>query len=56
MRDFWFICSGIFFIGAIGVILFGKVFVWISFLIWGIYFFKNVHMDDEKAFRKYKKY
>ena len=55
MRNFWFICSGIFFIGAIGILLFGNVFVWISFLIWGIYFFKNVHVDNEKAFGKYKK-
>lgn len=55
MRNFWLICGGMFFIGAITTLLFGNFFFWITFIVWIIYFFKNVHLDEEKAFSKYKK-
>lgn len=54
-RNFFFICAVIHFIGAITSIFFGKLYVWIAFLVWFIYFLKNVHLNSEKAFDKYKK-
>ncbi|WP_242867746.1 DUF3784 domain-containing protein [Clostridium sp. Marseille-P299] len=56
MRNFWLICSGIFFVGAITTLLLGMSFFWISIFVWLIYFLKNVHLDEEKAFSKYKKH
>lgn len=44
----------IFFIGAIGSYYISKYFSIISFVIWLIIFFKDVHLDEEKAFGKYK--
>lgn len=54
-RDFFLICALIFLAGAIFSIWFGAISFWIAFAIWLVYFFKNVHFDEEKAFGKYKK-
>lgn len=54
-RNFFSICAIIFFIGAAISIFIGSLSFWISFVVWLVYFFKNVHFDTEKAFAKYKK-
>lgn len=55
MRNFFFICSGIFVIGTVATYIWGANCFWISFIIFIVYFFRDVHIDDEKAFGKYKK-
>ena len=55
MRDLFFICSLIFLLGAVLTYIWGKLWFWVSFVVWLVYFFKNVHFDDEKAFGKYRK-
>lgn len=55
MRNLFFIYSLIFLLGAILTYIWGKVWFWITFVIWFVYFFKNVNIDDEKAFGKYRK-
>lgn len=55
MRNFFFICSGIFCIGTVMTYLFGVVWFRISLLIFIVYLFKNIHISDEKAFGKYKR-
>lgn len=44
----------IFLIGAIGAYYISKYCSIIAFVIWLIIFFKDVHLDEEKAFGKYK--
>lgn len=44
----------IFFIGAIGSYYISKYSSIIAFLIWFLIFLKDVHLDEEKAFGKYK--
>lgn len=55
MRNLFFIYGLIFLVGTVATYIWGKIWFWISFMIWLIYFFKNLHIDDEKAFGKYKK-
>ncbi|WP_077065267.1 DUF3784 domain-containing protein [Paraclostridium sordellii] len=43
----------IFLLGSIGCILISNCFFWIAFIIWLIYFLKNVSFDN-KIFDKYK--
>jgi len=54
-RNFCFTCSIIYLIGAIASIFWGKLCFWITFLVWLIYLFKNIHFNPEKAFDKYKR-
>jgi uncharacterized membrane protein len=54
-RNFFFICASIFLIGAVISIFIGSLSFWIAFVVWLVYFFKNVHFDTEKAFAKYKR-
>jgi len=54
MCHFFLICSGILLIGGVASYFWGSVCFWITLAVWLIYFFKNVHMDDEKAFGKYR--
>lgn len=54
-RNFFFICAIIFLIGAVISIFIGPLSFWIAFVVWLVYFFKNVHFDSEKAFAKYKR-
>jgi len=53
-RNFFFKCAIINFIGAITSIFFSELCFWIAFLVWLMYFFKNLHFNSEKAFDKYK--
>ena len=55
MRNHFFRYSFIFLIGTVATYIWGKIWFWISFIIWLIYFFKNVHLNVEKAFGKYRK-
>ena len=49
---FW---SGIMGIGAILSYFISQYMGVIAFIVWLIMFFKDVHLDEEKAFGKYKK-
>ncbi len=55
MRNFLFICSGIFLAGTIATFMLGPICLGLSFVVWLIYFLRDVHIDDEKAFGKYRK-
>ena len=55
MRNSLFIWAIILFLGAISSYYISKYCAIISIIIWLIIFFKDVHMDSEKAFSKYKK-
>lgn len=55
MRNLFFIYSGIFLVGSIATLWWGHLCFWMTWIIWLILFFKDVHFDDEKAFGKYKK-
>lgn len=55
MRNLFFISSLIFLVGMIATYILGKIVFWISFIVWLIYFFRDFHIDDEKAFGKYRK-
>ena len=52
--NFFFRCAIIYFIGATTSIFCGKFCFWIAFLVWLMYFLKNVHLNTEEAFDKYK--
>ena len=54
-RNFFFRCAIIYLIGTAISIFVGALFVWISFVVWIVYFLKNVHFNAEKTFDKYKK-
>lgn len=51
---FFFKCAFIYFIGATTALFFNKICLGIAFLVWIIYLFKNIHLNQEKAFDKYK--
>lgn len=53
--NFLFRCAIIHLIGAVISIFIGALSFWIAFVVWIVYFFKNVHFDSEKAFSKYKR-
>ena len=53
--NFFFRCAIIYLIGAIISIFVGALCFWISFLVWLVYFLKNVHLNAEEAFNKYKR-
>jgi hypothetical protein len=55
MRNSFVIWSGILLIGAILSYFINKYFAGFAFIIWLILFFKDVHIDTNKAFGKYKK-
>ena len=44
----------IFLVGAIGSYYINQYCSVIAFIIWLIIFFKDIHLDEEKAFGKYK--
>ena len=52
---FFFRCAVIYLIGAVISIFTGALSFWVAFAVWLIYFFKNVHLNEEKAFDKYKR-
>lgn len=53
-RKSMFIWIVILLIGAIGSYYISQYCSVLAFLIWLIIFFKDVHLDEEKAFGKYK--
>lgn len=55
MRNSLFIWAIILFLGAILSYYISKYCAIIAIIIWIVIFFKEVHIDSEKAFRKYKK-
>ena len=55
MRNSLFLWSIILFLGAILAYFISKYCAIISIFIWLIIFFKDVHIDLEKAFEKYRK-
>ena len=55
MRNNFITYGIIFVIGSIPTYFFGMWCFILTLIIWLIYFFKNVHLDDKKAFEKYKK-
>ncbi|MEQ8199338.1 MAG: DUF3784 domain-containing protein [Clostridiaceae bacterium] len=52
---FFFKCAAIYLAGAVISIFAGALSFWIAFAVWLTYFLKNVHLDAEKAFDKYKR-
>ncbi|WP_297993172.1 DUF3784 domain-containing protein [uncultured Clostridium sp.] len=54
MRNSFFMWFIILFFGGI-FSFYNKYFALIAIIIWIITFFKEVHIDSEKAFKKYKK-
>ena len=53
MRNQCFIYSLILFLGAILSYFISDYIAIPTYIIWGILFFKSVHLDAEKAFEKY---
>lgn len=54
-RNAFLIWAGIMGIGAILSYFISQYMAVIAFIVWLIVFFKDVHLDEEKAFGKYKK-
>ena len=54
-RDAFLIWTAVFFAGAAASYFINDYFAVISFIVWLILFFKDVHLDTNKAFGKYKK-
>lgn len=54
MRNSFFIWFAIFAIGAILSYFISSYIAIISFIVWLILFFKDVHLDTGKAFEKYR--
>ncbi|MFA9379095.1 MAG: DUF3784 domain-containing protein [Lachnotalea sp.] len=54
-RDSFFIWTVVFAIGAIASYIISQYISIVAFAIWLFLFFKDVHMDTEKAFGKYRK-
>lgn len=55
MRNSLFLWSVILFSGAISGKFISKYCAMTAIVIWAIIFFKDVHIDPEKAFEKYRK-
>lgn len=55
IRNSLFLWAIILFLGAILTYFISKYCAIIAIVIWLIIFFKDVHIDSEKAFEKYKK-
>lgn len=53
MRNQCFIYSLILFLGAILSYFISAMIAIPTYIIWGILFFKSIHLDAEKAFEKY---
>ena len=54
MRNSLLLWFGIFAVGAILCYFFTPYIAIIAFVVWLILFFKEVHLDTEKAFEKYR--
>lgn len=54
MRNSLFLWSAIFLVGAILCYFISQYIAIVSFIVWIVLFFRDVHFDVEKAFAKYK--
>ena len=54
IRNSLFIWFFIFAIGAVLTEFLSEYFVALAFIVWGVLFFKEVHLDTNKAFEKYR--
>ena len=53
MRNACFLWAAIMLIGSLLSYFLTSYFAIAAYIVWGILFFKDVHMDAEKAFEKY---
>lgn len=53
IRNSCFIWAAIMFVGALGSLFLSQYFAFAAYIVWGILFFKDVHIDANKAFKKY---
>lgn len=53
-RNFFLLCGGILLLGAGLTFFFGAVLFGLTLVVWLVFFFSGVHLDDEKAFGKYR--
>ncbi len=53
-RNFFLLCGGILLLGAGLTFFFGAVLFGLTLVVWLVLFFSGVHLDDEKAFGKYR--
>ena len=54
MKNLCFLWGTVMLIGALGSFFFTAYFAIGAYIVWGILFFKDVHLDAHKAFEKYK--
>lgn len=55
LRDTYFIYGANFLVGTVATYFGGPVFFWISFVIFIAHVFKNLHINSEKEFGKYRR-
>lgn len=53
MQNSCFLWTSIMLIGALGSFFLTAYFAIIAYIVWGILFYKDVHLDAHKAFDKY---
>lgn len=53
MRNSCFLWALIMLAGAIGSLLLSACFAILAYVVWGILFIKDIHIDARKAFKKY---
>lgn len=53
MRNSCFLWTAIMLLGTLLSYFLTPYFAIVAYIVWAILFFKNVHMDAKKAFRKY---
>lgn len=55
MRNSYLLYSLIMLLGAVFSVIFSPYSAAAAYLIWGYFFFREVHLDPHKAFEKYRK-
>lgn len=53
MRNSCFLWTSVMLVGALGSFFITPYFAIIAYIVWGILFFRDVHLDAHKAFDKY---
>ena len=54
-RNDFLLWGAILFLGALGSVWISGYAALVAYLVWAVLFFRNVHLDIDKAFGKYKK-
>ena len=54
-RNDFLLWGAILFLGALGSVWISGYAALVAYLVWAVLFFRNVHLDMDKAFGKYKK-